>query len=156
MKNVTIPYFQHVIVSGIIALIGIWVTFISYTQQPSEAFLFPRLISSIFAALAIWTFIKALLKKTKIGNGMSYNNFLKLLPGLIVMITFIFFAAKAVGFYTSSSCAVFIIISFYDRRSHYELKSWLKRGLITLGYFFILYGLFAILLKVYTPNELFF
>ena len=93
MKNVTIPYFQHVIVSGIIALIGIWVTFISYTQQPSEAFLFPRLISSIFAALAIWTFIKALLKKTKIGNGMSYDNFLKLLPGLIVMITFIFFAA---------------------------------------------------------------
>ena len=156
MKNVTIPYFQHVIVSGIIALIGIWVTFISYTQQPSEAFLFPRLISSIFAALAIWTFIKALLKKTKIGNGMSYDNFLKLLPGLIVMITFIFFATKAVGFYTSSSFAVFIIISFYDRRSHYELKSWLKRGLITLGYFFILYGLFAILLKVYTPNELFF
>ena len=109
MKNVTIPYFQHVIVSGIIALIGIWVTFISYTQQPSEAFLFPRLISSIFAALAIWTFIKALLKKTKIGNGMSYNNFLKLLPGLIVMITFIFFAAKAVGFYTSSSFTVFLI-----------------------------------------------
>jgi hypothetical protein len=72
------------------------------------------------------------------------------------MITFIFFAAKAVGFYTSSSFTVFIIISFYDRRSHYELKSWFKRGLITLGYFFILYGLFAILLKVYTPNELFF
>ena len=156
MKKVSIPYFQHIIASGLITIVGAWVTWISYTQQPAEAFLFPRLISTVFVALALWTFVKSLLRKTKIGNGLTYSSLSNLLPGLIILIVLVFFVAKPVGFYTASSIAVFIIISFYDRSSNYELKTWLKRIAITICYFLILYGLFAILLKVYTPNEIFF
>ena len=32
---------QHIISSGLVAFVGLWVCGISYTQQPAEAFLFP-------------------------------------------------------------------------------------------------------------------
>ena len=52
--------FQHAIPAGLIALVGLWVCFVSYTQTPAAAFAFPRLISTVFVVLALWTFFKAL------------------------------------------------------------------------------------------------
>ena len=52
-----LPRNQHIIASGIVASVGIWVTYISYTQEPAAAFLFPRMISTVFAGprtLDIW------------------------------------------------------------------------------------------------------
>ena len=66
-----LPRTQHIIASGLVAAVGAWVTYVSYTQTPSEAFLFPRLISNVFVVLALWTFGKAILGKTKVGNGLS-------------------------------------------------------------------------------------
>lgn len=57
---------QHIISSGLVAFVGLWVCGISYTQQPAEAFLFPRLISSVFVALALWTFGKAIMGWSKV------------------------------------------------------------------------------------------
>ncbi len=48
-----LPRNQHIIASGVIATIGLTVAYISFTQEPAAAFLFPRLISSVFAVLAI-------------------------------------------------------------------------------------------------------
>ena len=50
--------FQHAIPAGLIALVGLWVCFVSYTQTPAAAFAFPRLISTVFVVLALWTFSK--------------------------------------------------------------------------------------------------
>ena len=110
MSTVTLPRLQHIIGSGLVAAVGASVCYISYTQQPSEAFLFPRLISSVFLVLALWPFIKACLGWTKVGNGISMTQFKNLAPGLVV-------------------------------------------ALIYMG---VMYGLFALLLKVYTPREIFF
>jgi len=150
-----LPRNQHIIASGIVAGVGISVCYLSYTQQPSEAFTFPRLISTVFAVLAIWTFGKALLGKTKVGNGLSMEAMSRITPGLLVMLVYIFWAAKALGFYTSSTIAFFILLSLYDPAPHSEIKSLIRRALITAGFLAIMYGLFAMLLNVYTPREFF-
>lgn len=147
---------QHIIPSGIIALVGIWVAWISYTQQPSEAFLFPRLISTVFVALALWTFLKALLGWSKVGRGISLHMISNLAPGLIVALVYIFWAAKTLGFYTSTTIAFFILVSLYDPAPHSAAQSWIKRALITAVFMGVMYGLFALLLKVYTPREILF
>ena len=147
---------QHIISSGLVAFVGLWVCGISYTQQPAEAFLFPRLISSVFVALALWTFGKAIMGWSKVGNGVSARAFMQMLPGLLVAILYVFWAAKGLGFYTATSICFFILLSLYDPAPHTEPRNWIKR-LIILGVFMVvIYGLFAKLLKVYTPREIFF
>ena len=53
---------EHAIPAGIIMIIGLWVAWISYTQTPADAFVFPRLVSTVFVALSVWTFAQTLLK----------------------------------------------------------------------------------------------
>lgn len=156
MNTPSLPRLQHIIGSGIVAAVGVWVTYISYTQQPSEAFLFPRLISTVFVVLALWTFVKACLGWTKVGNGISVQQFTNLLPGLVVALVYIFWAAKGLGFYTATSITFFILLSLYDPAPHGQLKSWLKRIAITAVFMIVMYGLFAKLLTVYTPREVLF
>ena len=147
---------QHIISSGLVAFVGLWVCGISYTQQPAEAFLFPRLISSVFVALALWTFGKAIMGWSKVGNGVSARAFMQMLPGLLVAIVYVFWAAKGLGFYTATSICFFILLSLYDPAPHTEPRSWIKRLIISGVFMVVIYGLFAKLLKVYTPREIFF
>jgi len=151
-----LPRNQHIVASGLIAAVGVSIAYISFTQEPADAFIFPRLISSVFAVLAIWTFVKAILGRTKVGNGISGEAMRNLLPGLIVAIIYIYWAAKALGFYTATAIAFFILLSLYDPAPHSEMKSWGKRLLITAGFMAVMYGLFAQLLNVFTPREIFF
>jgi hypothetical protein len=147
---------QHIISSGLVAFVGLWVCGISFTQQPAEAFLFPRLISSVFVALALWTFGKAIMGWSKVGNGVSARAFMQMLPGLLVAILYVFWAAKGLGFYTATSICFFILLSLYDPAPHTEPRSWIKRLIISGVFMVVIYGLFAKLLKVYTPREIFF
>ena len=147
---------QHIISSGLVAFIGLWVCGISYTQQPAEAFLFPRLISSVFVTLALWTFGKAIMGWSKVGNGVSARAFMQMLQGLLVAILYVFWAAKGLGFYTATSICFFILLSLYDPAPHTEPRSWIKRLIISGVFMVVIYGLFAKLLKVYTPREIFF
>lgn len=151
-----LPRTQHMIASGVIALVGVTVAYISFTQEPAAAFTFPRLISSVFAVLAIWTFGKAIMGRTKVGPGLSADAVRNMLPGLIVMVVYVFWAAKGLGFYTATTIAFFILLSLYDPAPHGEAKSWIKRVLITAGFMAVIYGLFAQLLYVFTPREILF
>ena len=147
---------QHIIPSGIVLAVGIWVAFVSYTQTPSEAFIFPRLIATIFVILAAWTFGKALLGLSKVGNGVSWPMIRNMLPGLIVLAVYVFWAAKGLGFYTATAIAFFAALSLYDPAPHDQMKSWIKRVAITACFTGIMYGLFAVVLQVWTPREIFF
>jgi hypothetical protein len=150
---------QHIIPSGIIALVGIWVAYVSFTQQPAEAFLFPRLISVVFVALALWTFGKALLGWSRVGQGVSLELAKTIAPGLIVAGVYIFWGAKTLGFYAAATIAVFLLITWYDGKPMGKpmaaLSSWIRRILITALIIAVLYGLFALLLSVYTPRGMF-
>lgn len=151
-----LPRTQHILASGLIACVGVSIAFISFTQQPADAFIFPRLIASVFAVLAIWTFGKALMGRTKVGHGLSAEALRNLLPGLIVMVIYVFWAAKGLGFYTATAIAFFVLLSMYDPAPHGQLKTWIKRLGITAGFIAVMYGLFAMLLNVFTPKEIFF
>jgi hypothetical protein len=151
-----LPRTQHIVASGLIAVVGVTVAYISFTQEPAAAFVFPRLIASVFAILALWTFGKALMGRTKVGNGLSKQALWNILPGLIVTLIYIFWAAKTLGFYTATTIAFFILLSLYDPAPHSQAKSWIKRAIITAGFLAVMYGLFAQLLNVFTPREIFF
>ncbi|MEM6758193.1 MAG: tripartite tricarboxylate transporter TctB family protein [Pseudomonadota bacterium] len=151
-----LPRNQHIVASGLVAAVGIWVTHVSYTAQPAAAFLFPRIISTVFVVLALWTFGKAVLGRTKVGNGLSAAAMKSILPGLIIALVFVYWAAETLGFYTASTLAFFILVSLYDPGPHGAAKSWIKRCVITAGFWAVMYGLFAMLLNVFTPREIFF
>jgi hypothetical protein len=136
--------------------VGVTVAYISFTQEPADAFLFPRQIYGIFVVLALWTFGKALLGRTKVGNGLDRRALLNILPGLAVALVYVFWAAAALGFYTASTITFFILLTLYDPAPHGALKSWIKRIIITAGFLAVMYGLFAMLLNVFTPREIFF
>ena len=150
-----LPRNQHIIASGLIAAVGVTVAYTSFTQEPAGAFVFPRLISSVFAVLAIGTFVKAVLGRTKVGAGISGAEMRNMLPGLIVTLIYAFWAAKELGFYTATTIAFFILLTLYDPAPHSAPKTWIKRVLITAGFMAVMYGLFAILLNVFTPKEIF-
>lgn len=147
---------QHIIVSGLVAGLGMFIAYLSYTQEPARAFLFPRIISTAFVALALWTFGKALLGRTRVGAGLNVDLVRNILPGLIVACVYVFWAANTLGFYTASAIAFFILVSIYDPAPHGALSSWIKRALITAGFVAVMYGLFAMVLNVFTPREIFF
>jgi len=147
---------QHIIPSGIVAVIGLWVAYVSYTQSPSEAFLFPRLVSTVFVVLALWTFAKALLGRSRTGDGISWEMVKNILPGLIVMVIYVFFIAKGLGFYTACAIATFALLTLYDPSPITNLAAWVKRLLITAVFTAVMYGLFAKLLTVWTPREILF
>ena len=151
-----LPRNQHIVASGLVAAVGLWVAYVSYTAEPAAAFLFPRIISSVFVVLALWTFAKALLGRTKVGNGLSAEALRNIMPGLVVALIFVFWAAETLGFYTASTITFFILVSIYDPAPHGEIQTWIKRAIITAGFLAIMYALFAMLLNVFTPREIFF
>lgn len=148
--------FQHILPSGLILAVGLWVAWISFTQEPAGAFLFPRLISAVFVALAAWTFGRAVLGMSRVGTGLSMALVANLAPGFLVALVYIFWAADFLGFYTATAITFFILLSLYDPAPHDRAKSWIKRAIITVCYMAVMYGLFAVLLKAYTPQEILF
>lgn len=156
MSTPSLPRLQHICASGAIAAVGIWITWLSYTQEPADAFLFPRLISTVFVVLALWTFGKALLGWTKVGNGLSTVALRHLAPGLLVALVYLFWGAETLGFYTAGAIAFFLLLTLYDPAPHNEAKTWIKRAVMTAVYVAVMYALFAMLLKIYTPREIFF
>ena len=148
-----LPRTQHIIASGLVAAVGLAVAYVSYTQEPADAFLFPRLISTVFVVLALWTFGKAVLGRTKVGNGLDGRSMINIFPGLIVSLIYVYILAKGLGFYTASTITFFILLSYYDPAPNNAVWTWIKRAIITAGFLAVMYGLFALLLGVFTPRE---
>ena len=143
--------FQHTILSGFITFVGIGVAYISYTQTPVEAFIFPRVISTAFVILALWDFIRVLWAKTNSNIGTTYSSLLHILPGLTISFLYVFWAIPFLGFYPSTTIAFLSLLALYDSASHTATKTWGKRVIITAGFMIIMYLLFALILQVYTP-----
>ena len=152
----TAPRFQHLVSSGVILAVAMVVAWISFTQQPSEAFLFPKLISVFFCGLAAWNFARALTGLSKVGEGLDLVVFKNMLPGIFVMLVYVFIAAKGLGFYLSSTVTFLLIYTLYDPSPLMDAKAWLKRIAVTIAFMCVIYGLFALLLKVQTPRGIWF
>lgn len=147
---------EHRIASGAILLVACWVAYISFTSEPVEAFLFPRIIAIAMLILAAWNFIRAVTGVSKIGEGVSLALAKTIAPGLAIVLVYIFFAAKFFGFYAASFVAFVAIFAVYDPAAHNQINSWVKRIGTAVIFVSVMYGLFAMLLKVQTPRGMFF
>ncbi len=145
---------QHIIPAGAIFALAMTVTWLSFTQEPAEAFVFPRIISIAFIILASWNLARAGLGMARVGGGLSSAEARHIFPGLIVMLIYVFFAAKALGFYFASAIAFFAVYSIYDPVPFSSVKDWVKRIVITAAFMAVIYGLFALVLQVQTPRGL--
>lgn len=145
---------QHVAAAGLVLIIAILVTWLSFTQEPVEAFLFPRLISVVFALLAAWNFIRAASGLAKVGTGLTVRHAGNILPGLLIMLVYALFAAKMFGFYASSTVTFLAIYTLYDPAPISSGPGWVRRIIVTVAFMIVIYGLFALLLKVQTPRGL--
>lgn len=146
---------QHTIMAATILAVACTVAWLSFTQEPAGAYLFPRLISVFFVALALWNLARAAAGLAKVGSGVTKELITAMTPGMIVMLLYVFFAAKLLGFHASSAAAFFLIYTLYDPAPLSDLRAWIKRILATLGFMAVMYGLFDLLLKVQSPRGLF-
>lgn len=146
---------QHLIASSAILAAALVIAWLSFTREPAEAFLFPQLIAVFFVILALWNFLRAFLGLSKIGEGMTSGTALAILPGLLVTLIYVFWAARTFGFFVSSTVAFFLLYSIYDPEPVTDGRAWGKRVIVTTIFMAIIYGLFALLLKVQTPRGLF-
>lgn len=147
---------QHLIPASVILVLSLSVAWLSFTREPADAFLFPRMIGSVMLLLAVWNFLRAFLGMARIGDGLSKSAVVNLLPGLILMVVFVLFAAKLFGFYVASYAAFLGVYSLYDPAAHLSVATWVKRLLVTTVFMLVIYGLFTLLLKVQTPRGMFF
>lgn len=146
---------QNIVPCAVILGAGIWVAAISFTQTPAAAYIFPRLISAVFVALACFAVIKAIVGGDDSEQGITLAEIASMAPGVTIAFIYVFWAAKFFGFYTGTALTVFILISLYDPAPHSAAWSWVKRILITAGFMAVMYLLFAVILNVWTPREIF-
>lgn len=146
---------QHVLPASLILFLAVVVTYLSFTEEPAESFLFPRVVSVFFVGLAIWNFIRAAGGMAKVGRGIARSELVNILPGLFIMLVYVFWAAKGLGFYVSSTIAFLLAYTAYDPVSLMSVKDWAKRILVTALFMGIIYSLFALILQVQTPRGLF-
>lgn len=75
---------QHIIPAGAIFALAMTVTWLSFTQEPAEAFVFPRIISIAFIILASWNLARAGLGMARVGGGLSSAEARHIFPDLCV------------------------------------------------------------------------
>jgi hypothetical protein len=148
--------FQHLVPSSIVLVTALIVAWLSFTQEPVEAFLFPRAISVAFVLLAMWNFGQAVLTTSQAGGGLDAELLTNIAPGLFIMLAYVFFLARWLGFYTASSLVFVLLYAVYDPVPLARMEAWPKRIAITAGFMIVIYALFALLLKVQTPRGLLF
>jgi len=147
---------QHLAPNLLIAALAIFVTWLSFTQEPAQAYLFPRLISAFMTVMALWSLARAVLGVSRVGEGLSAATALNLTPGIVLILIYVFWAAKTFGFYTSSAAAFLLLFTIYDPTPLTSIRGWALRIVITASFMAVMYALFTLLLKVQVPRGLYF
>ncbi|MBV0892648.1 tripartite tricarboxylate transporter TctB family protein [Paracoccus sp. Z118] len=147
---------QHLVPASAVLALAAGVTFLSFTQEPAEAFLFPRVIAVAMLVLAVWNFARAALGLARVGSGVSLRPFLNILPGLAVVVALIFAGLTLLGFYAASFLGFLAIYTIYDPVPLTHGGGWLRRIAVSAAFMMVIYALFARLLQVQTPQGLLF
>jgi hypothetical protein len=145
---------QHLVPAIAVLVLALTVVWLSFTREPAAAFLFPRLIASVMLLLAVWNCARAALGLARVGTGLELKEFLTIAPGVLVVLVYVLFAARWLGFYTASLATFIILYSLYDPSSHLKITTWLRRIAVSVIFMAVIYGLFSLLLKVQTPRGL--
>ena len=141
---------KHIKISTVlVTLVSAFLVYASFVLGNSEDYLFPRLISAMFAVLSLMLWFEK-------GDADKSTNFKDLMPGIAIATAFILLL-KILGFYLASMIVFFTLVMYYSKPT--ESKDFWRVLLIKLGVTIVftltLYALFTLLLKVRTPEGLF-
>ena len=132
-----------------ILIISISLGYVSFTggvETTKEAYLFPKLITTVMIILSTFSLIIYFLNKTK---SFSDINIQKLSVYLISLILFIFLG-ETIGFYFLA-ILIFLINSYYYSESK-NLKRFIQNIVVTILFMVFIYLLFSVMLKVQVPR----
>tara|TARA_B100001996_G_scaffold305082_1_gene246114 strand:- start:2034 stop:2480 length:447 start_codon:yes stop_codon:yes gene_type:complete len=132
-----------------ILIISISLGYVSFTggvETTKEAYLFPKLITTVMIILSTFSLIIYFLNKTK---SFSDINIQKLSVYLISLILFIFLG-ETIGFYFLA-ILIFLINSYYYSESK-NLKRFIQNIVVTILFMAFIYLLFSVMLKVQVPR----
>ena len=129
-----------------ILLISIMLAYASFSGKQPEAYLFPKIITSVMIILSSLSLAVYFLEKTK---KIAKINISKLSIYLISLILFVFFG-ETLGFYFLSLMLFLTVCYYYSEDKSF--KKIIINGLVTLLFMLFIYFLFSILLKVQVPR----
>tara|TARA_B100001287_G_C22433352_1_gene412469 strand:+ start:102 stop:548 length:447 start_codon:yes stop_codon:yes gene_type:complete len=132
-----------------ILIISISLGYVSFTggvETTKEAYLFPKLITTVMIILSTFSLIIYFLNKIK---SFSEINIQKLSVYLISLILFIFLG-ETIGFYFLA-ILIFLINSYYYSESK-NLKRFIQNIVVTILFMAFIYLLFSVMLKVQVPR----
>ena len=132
-----------------ILFISILLAFASFTggsENTSEAYLFPKLITSVMIILSSFSLIFYFLNKTL---SVAEIDIKKLSVYLVSLIIFIFIG-ETIGFYFLAILLFFINSHYYSENK--DIKKIIQTIIITIIFMLFIYFLFSIMLKVQVPR----
>ena len=136
------------IVSVLVAIsLSILLVVASFSGGHSEAYLFPRIITSIMLFLSLLLLIQHFYEKN---HPIKKINIAKLTPFFILIIIFILLGEN-LGFYLCASL-MFLIICYFYYPEKKDVKKILFFLLIGAAFMMAIYFLFTFLLKVQVPR----
>ena len=132
-----------------ILFISILLAFASFTggsENSSEAYLFPKLITFVMIILSSFSLIFYFLNKS---FSVAEVDIKKLSIYLISLILFVFFG-EIVGFYFFAILLFFINSYYYSEDKN--IKKIIQNMIVTFIFMLFIYFLFSIMLKVQVPR----
>jgi len=129
-----------------ILLISIMLAYASFSGKQSEAYLFPKIITSVMIILSSLSLVIYFFEKTKKTTEVNIS---KLSIYLISLILFIFFG-EILGFYFLTVILFLTVCYFYSEQKNFKII--IYNILITSLFMLFIYLLFSILLKVQVPR----
>jgi len=139
IKNLAIVIF--------VMILSILLAIASFGAGSPEAYLFPRIITSIMLLLSLLLLVFHFYEKN---YQIETINISKLSPILILIIFFIF-TGEYLGFYFSTSI-IFLTVSYFYFPQKKDVKKLLLILLIGTCFMTTIYFLFSFLLKVQVPR----
>ena len=130
-----------------VMILSVLLAFASFGAGNSEAYLFPRIITSIMLLLSLLLLVFYFNKKD---NQTETINISRLSPILILIIFFIF-TGEYLGFYFSTSI-IFLTVCYFYFPQKKDVKKLVHILLIGACFMTAIYFLFSFLLKVQVPR----
>lgn len=147
---------QQSVAAVIILAVAGWITIVSFDVEDPQPYLFPQLFSGIMIALSLMALLRAARGKNRTGAGVGGRQFLNIAAGLAIMLVYVFALAEWLGFYSAAFLAMLTLYSLYDPQPHRNPRTWAVRLAVTVGFVAVIYAVFALGLKVQTPQGILF
>ena len=147
---------QQSVAALIILAVACWVAIVSFDVEDPQPYLFPQLLSGFMVALSLMALLRAVRGKNRTGAGIGGRQFLNIAAGLAVMLVYVFALAEWLGFYSAAFLSMLTLYCLYDPQPHDSVRTWAVRLAVTVGFVAVIYVVFALGLKVQTPQGILF